>query len=124
MIDNTRPTKRMVSVAVGRLVGNVMGHALIIQADDETIKAELRKRGMWAHVESEVQMGRSWMLSDPTERGVDVFVWLGDPNDYGFMHYHLAGASPASAAYMAFVGSMQGVMKTVDKSAFIAKGGG
>jgi hypothetical protein len=124
MIVNTKQTMEVHSVAVGKLVGNVMGHALIIQADDDTIKTELRKRGMWAHVESEVQMGRSWMLSDPTERGVDVFVWLGDPNDYGFMHYHLAGASPASPAYMALLASMHGVMKTVDKSAFFTKGGG
>jgi hypothetical protein len=119
MIVNTKQTSEGHGVAVGDL----RGHALIITADDDTIKAELRKRGIWPHVESDVRMGRSWIVTHQTDMGVDVFVWLGVPNDSGFMHYHLVGASTASAAYMALLGSLGGTMKTVDKSAFFEKVG-
>ncbi len=111
------------AVATGKLVGAVLGHRLTLQLDDAIVTAELRRRGFWSRVEDEVRLGRSWILADPTEHGLDVFMWLGKAGDAGLALFHLEGVTPACPASMQLLALLRGMIERIDREEYFEKVG-
>ena len=68
------------------------GQDILMWADDRKIEAEMRRRGLWQTALQNAALGQSFVLTQMTPAGVDLFVWIGDAEDGGFVWYSLPGA--------------------------------
>jgi hypothetical protein len=69
------------------------GQRVVIYADDKTVIAELKRRGLWDKVECQAVLGLSFVFRDTTPDGADIFMWFGHTEDGGFSWYAFPGAT-------------------------------
>jgi hypothetical protein len=99
-IDNNMPKYRG-SRGYARFV-QPSGQEVIIRADDEVVIAELKRRNIWHRVSPSVELRTTFVFTDKTPAGMDVFAWIGHADDGGFLWYAFPGATESTPEYREF----------------------
>jgi len=68
------------------------GQDVLMCADDEKIEAEMKRRDLWKLAQENAALGHSFVLTHTTTAGLEVFMWIGNAKDGGFIWYSLPGA--------------------------------
>jgi len=99
-IDNSVPKYRG-SSGYARFV-LPSGQEIVFRADDNVVIAELKRRNIWRNVSPSVELRTTVIFTDKTPAGMDVFAWIGHPDDGGFVWYAFPWANENTPAFREF----------------------
>jgi len=99
-IDNSMPTYRG-SRGHARFV-LPSGQEVVLCADDDKVIAELKRRNIWRNVNPSVELRTTFIFTDRTSAGMDVFAWIGHADDGGFIWYAFPGANENTPEFREF----------------------
>lgn len=78
------------------------GQQVILRADDSVVIAELKRRNIWRNVSPSVELQTTFIFTDKTPAGMDVFAWIGHSDDGGFIWYAFPKANENTPEFREF----------------------
>ncbi len=78
------------------------GQEVVLRADDSVVIAELKRRNIWRNVSPSVELRTTFIFTDKTPAGMDVFAWIGHADDGGFIWYAFPRANENTPEFREF----------------------